>query len=273
MAAWRQDLTYAFRRLLKSPGFAAAAVVSIGLGIAANSTIFSMVSRFVLRPAPVGDPATLMAVHTTHQGECCNAFSWPLFADLRAQTKAFSGVTGVYELLPASIGGQGEPERVWGQATTANFFDVAQLGMTLGRGFTVGEERLPIIVLGNGLWKRRFGADPAIAGKRITLSGRPFTVVGVAPPGFRGLDIILDCQFWVPLGNLDQLLPNTSNYQSRNYHWIQVAGRLHPGVTRRQAAAELAVIARNLGQTYPETDKDGSGSNPPDRCLRATGPP
>ena len=269
MAAWRQDLTYAFRRLLKSPGFAAAAVVSIGLGIAANSTIFSMVSRFVLRPAPVGDPATLMALHTTHQGECCNAFSWPLFADLRAQTKAFSGVTGVYELLPASIGGQGEPGRVWGQATTANFFDVAQLGMTLGRGFTVGEEHLPVIVLGNGLWKRRFGADPAIAGKRITLSGRPFTVVGVAPPGFRGLDIILDCQFWVPLGNLDQLLPNTSNYQSRNYHWIQVAGRLHPGVTRRQAAAELAVIARNLGQTYPETDKDGgfrfepAGSLPP----------
>ena len=269
MAAWRQDLTYAFRRLSKSPGFAAAAVVSIGLGIAANSTIFSMVSRFVLRPAPVGDPATLMAVHTTHQGECCNAFSWPLFADLRAQTKAFSGVTGVYELLPASIGGQGEPERVWGQATTANFFDVAQLGMTLGRGFTVGEERLPVIVLGNGLWKRRFGADPAIAGKRITLSGRPFTVVGVAPPGFRGLDIILDCQFWVPLGNLDQLLPNTSNYQSRNYHWIVAAGRLHPGVTSRQAAAELAVIARNLGQTYPETDKDGgfrfepAGSLPP----------
>jgi predicted permease len=269
LAAWRQDLTYAFRRLSKSPGFAAAAVVSIGLGIAANSTIFSMVSRFVLRPAPVGDPATLMAVHTTHQGECCNAFSWPLFADLRAQTKAFSGVTGVYELLPASIGGQGEPERVWGQATTANFFDVAQLGMTLGRGFTVGEERLPVIVLGNGLWKRRFGADPAIAGKRITLSGRPFTVVGVAPPGFRGLDIILDCQFWVPLGNLDQLLPNTSNYQSRNYHWIVAAGRLHPGVTSRQAAAELAVIARNLGQTYPETDKDGgfrfepAGSLPP----------
>jgi predicted permease len=265
----RQDLTFAFRRLSKSPGFAAAAVVSIGMGIAANSTIFSMVSRFVLRPAPVGDPGTLMALHTTHQGECCNSFSWPLYADLRAQTRTFSGVTGVFELLAASIGGQGEPERVWGQATTANFFDVAQLGMTLGRGFSSGEERLPVIVLGHGLWQRRFGADRAIAGKSITLSGRPFTVVGVAPPGFRGLDLILDCQFWVPLGNLDQLLPNTSNYQSRDYHWIVVAGRLRPGVTRPQAAAELAVIARNLGQTYPESEKDGgfrfepAGSLPP----------
>lgn len=257
MAIWRQDLAYSIRRLSKSPGLAAAAIVSIGLGIAANSTIFSMVSRFVLRPAPVGDPATLMTLHTTHQGECCNAFSWPLFADLRAQTKSFSGVAGYYELLPASIGGQGEPERVWGQATTANFFDVAQLGMTLGRGFTSGEERLPVMVLGHSLWQRRFGADPAIAGKRVTLSGRPFTVVGVAPAGFRGLDLILDCQFWVPLGNLDQLLPNTSNYQSRDYHWIVVAGRLHPGVTRQQAAAELAVIARQLGRTYPAAEKDG----------------
>ena len=269
MPTIRQDLTYALCRLSKSPGFAAAAIVSIGLGIAANSTIFSMVSRFVLRPAPVGNPSTLMSLHTTHHGECCNAFSWPLFADLRAQTKTFSGITGYYELLPASIGGQGEPERVWGQATTSNFFDVAQLGMTLGRGFSSGEERLPVIVLGHGLWQRRCGADPAIAGKRITLSGRPFTVVGVAPPGFRGLDLILDCQFWVPLGNLDQLLPNTSNYQSRDYHWIAVAGRLQPGVTRPQAAAELAVIARHLGQTYPEAEKDGgfrfepAGSLPP----------
>jgi predicted permease len=260
---------YALRRLSKSPGFAAAAVVSIGLGIAANATIFSMVSRFVLRSAPVGEPATLMTLHTTHQGECCNAFSWPLFADLRAQTKTFSGVTGFYELLPASIGGQGEPERVWGQATTANFFDVAQLGMTVGRGFLSGEERLPVIVIGHRLWQRRFGADPGVAGKRITLSGRPFTVVGVAPPGFRGLDLILDCQFWVPLGNLDQLLPNTGNYQSREYHWITVAGRLRPGVTGTQAAAELAVIARRLGQTYPATEKDGgfrfehAGSLPP----------
>src|SRR5271156_1737012 len=111
MGNWRQDLSYAFRRLAKSPVFAAAAVVSIGLGIAANATIFSMVSRFVLRPLPVGNPGTLMTLHTTYQGECCNGFSWPLFADLRAQTKTFSGVSGVYELLPASIGGLGEPER------------------------------------------------------------------------------------------------------------------------------------------------------------------
>jgi predicted permease len=269
MAAWRQDLRYAFRRLSKSPGFAAAAVVSIALGIAANSTIFSMVSRFVLRPAPVGDPGTLMALHTTQHSECCNHFTWPLFADLRDQTKSFSGVAAYYELVPASVGGNGEPERVWGQSTTANFFDVAQLPMTLGRGFISGEERLPVIVLGHSLWQRRFGADPAIAGKAVTLSGRPFTVVGVAPPSFRGLDQILYIQFWVPLGNTDQLVPHTTNFESRNYNWLAVAGRLKPGVTRAQAAAELDVIARRVAKAYPEAEKDRgfrfetAGSLPP----------
>src|ERR1700724_396014 len=148
MAAWRQDLTYALRRLGASPGFAAAAVVSIGLGIAASSTIFSMVSAFVLRPAPVGDPASLMSVYTLQRGECCNDFSWLLFGDLRDQVRSFSGVTAYFPLVPASIGGNGEPERVWGQAATSSFFDVAQLRMALGRGFTRDEERSPVIVLG-----------------------------------------------------------------------------------------------------------------------------
>ena len=185
MTKWIEDLRYPLRRLSKSRGLAATAILSIGLGIAANATIFSMVSKFVLRPAPVGDPGTLFSLFTTHDGErCCNSFSEPLFFDVRDQAKSFSGVTAYYELLPASIGGDGEPQRVWGQAATANFFDVAQLPMTLGRGFANNEERLPVIVLSHRLWQRRFGADPAIVGKAITLSGHPFTVVGVTPPSY-----------------------------------------------------------------------------------------
>jgi len=256
MSAWVQDVRHTFRRLSKSPGFVLAVVVSIGLGIAANSTIFSMVSKFVLSPAPVGNPSTLVALHTTERGECCNHFTWPLFSDLREQAKSFSGVTAYYDLLPASIGGKGEPERVWGQATTANFFDVAQLGMTLGRGFTRDEERLPVIVLGHRLWQRRFGADTAIEGKSITLSGRPFTVVGVAPLSFRGLELPLDPEFWVPLGNMDDLLPKTSNYVSRNYHWLAVVGRLSPGVTEKQVAAELNVFAQRMAEAHPDTEKE-----------------
>jgi predicted permease len=257
MTAWVQEMRQTMRRLAKAPGFVLAVIVSIGLGIAANATIFSMVSRFVLSPAPVGDPNTLVALHTTTRGECCNHFSWPLFSDLREQSKSFSGVAAYQDLLPASIGGNGEPERVWGQATTANYFDVAQLGMTLGRGFASDEEKLPVIVLGHRLWQRRFGADPAIAGKTILLSGNQFTVVGVAPLAFRGIDVPLDPEFWVTLGNLDKLLPKTSNYESYDYHWLAVAGRLKPGVTRAQAAAELQVLAQRFAQAHAESEKDG----------------
>ncbi len=163
----------------------------------------------------------------------------------------------VFELVPASVGGRREPERVWGQAATANFFDVSQLGMSLGRGFAPTEEQASVIVLGYSLWRHRFAGDSSILGKVITLSGRPFTVVGVAPPAFRGLDIILDCQFWVPIGVLDQLLPNTSNHESRYYHWLTVVARLQPAVTRRQAAAELDLLSQRFAKAHPETEKGG----------------
>ena len=179
-------------------------MLSIGLGIGANATIFSMVSRFVLRPAPVGDPSTLLAIQ--RRGE--NALSWPLFHDLREQVKSFSAVAAYFPLVPASIGGRGEPERVLGQAVTANFFDAAELHMMRGRGFVNSEEKQPVVVLGAGLWHRRFHDDPAIVGETVTLSGHVFTVVGVAPVGFHGIDLILDAQFWVPLGSSAQLVPN-----------------------------------------------------------------
>ena len=270
MAALRQDLSYALRRFAKSPGFVFVVIVSIGLGIAANATIFSMVSRFVFRPAPVGDPSTLMALHTTHEGDqCCNNFSWPTYTDVRDQAKSFSGVAAYYELLPASIGGSGEPERVWGQSATANFFDVAQIPMTLGRGFVASEEKLPVIVLSHRLWQRRFASDSEILGKTIRVSGHPFTVVGIAPPGFRGLDLILDPQFWIPLGNVEQLVTNIPSRDARGFHWVAVVGRRAPGVTRAQAAAELGVMAQRFAKSYPETDKGGgflfeqAGSLPP----------
>lgn len=270
MGNWLQDLRYAFRRLARAPGIAAAAVVSIGLGIAANATIFAMVSRFVLLPAPVGDPAGLASLHISHDGDrCCNNFPYPVYADVRDQAKSFSGVAAYYELVPASIGGHGEPERVWGQAATSNYFDVARLRMTLGRGFANDEDRAHVIVLGHRLWQRRFASDPSILGKSITLSGRPFIVVGIAPPEFRGLDLVLDPQFWVPLGNVEDLAPSIPSRSSRHSHWLAVIGRLNAGVSRTQAEAELATLSKNLAAAYPATDKGNgfrlvrAGSLPP----------
>ena len=252
LAATLRDARYALRCIRKAPLFALITALTLAIGIGANATIFSIVSRFVLGHPPVADPAALMTLHTTQgRGECCNNFSWPLYNDIRTQAKSFSGVAAYYDLLPASIDGAGEPERVWGQAVTANFFDVARLRMALGRGFTPDEEHLPAVVLGDRLWRRRFSADPAILGKSVRLSGRPYTVVGVAPAGFRGLDIILDAQFWVPLDNIDRLVPNTANRTSRNYHWIAVAARLASGVTPSQAAAELDLLGNRFAASFP----------------------
>ena len=269
-----RNLRYSFRGMKKAPVYALVIVLTLGIGIGANATVFSIVSRFVLHHPPVGDPATLMAIHATQgANECCNNFSWLLYKDLRDQAHSFSAVAAYFELLPASIDGSGEPERVLGQAVTANFFDVSRLQMEVGRGFLAGEEHLPVLVIGDRLWHRRFGADRELVGKTVRLSGRLYTVVGVAPPGFRGLDIILDAQFWVPLDSMDQLLPNTANWTSRDYHWLAAAGRLAPGVTTTQAEAEFRLLGERFAKAYPQTvrfaDRDSgfrmerAGSLPP----------
>jgi len=253
LASAVRNVSYALRTMRKAPLFACVTVLTLGIGIGANTTIFAIASRFVLRRPRVGDPATLMALHTTHGGECCNNFSWPLYIDVRDQAKSFSGVAAYYDLLAASIDGGNEPERVWGQAVTANYFDVAQLPMETGRGFAQEEEHLPVVVLSHRLWQRRFGGDPAIVGRSARLSGRPYTVVGIAPPGFRGLDIVLDAQFWTPLDNIDHLLPGAANRTDRNFHWLAAAGRLAPGVTQAQASAELEVLGKRFAKAFPES--------------------
>jgi predicted permease len=246
------DFVYSLRRLGKHPAVTGIAILSIGLGIGANATIFSMVSRFVLRPAPVGDPSTLLAIQK--RGE--NSLSWPLFNDLREQAKSFSAVAAYFPLVPASLGGGGEPERVFGQAVTANLFDVAELRMMRGRGFVNNEEKQPVVVLSAGLWHRRFHDDPAIVGETVTLSGHIFTVVGIAPAGFHGIDQIIEAEFWVPLGSADRLVPYLPKGLDRNQKWLLVFGRLRPGTTRAQAAAELNALAERLARSYPTIDKD-----------------
>jgi predicted permease len=265
-----RDLRYAFRTLAKHPAVTAIAILSSGLGIGANATIFSMVSRFVLRPAPVGDPAMLLSLHIQSKGEhCCNQLPLPLYNDIRDQSQSFSGVAAYYDLIPASISGGGEPERIWGQGVTRNFFDVLELPMVLGRGFSAADNNVPAVVISARLWQRRFGSDRQIVGKTVTLSGRSFTVVGIAPASFHSVDQILDTQFWVPLGIAEELVPNLPPADSREFHWLAVVARLKPGVSRVQATSELDTLAKRFALAYPKTDKDNSfvfeqaGSLPP----------
>ena len=265
-----RDFGYSLRTLSKHRGITAIAVLSIGLGIGANATIFSMVSRFVLRPAPVGDPSTLVALHMLHDGErCCNNFPFPVYADVRDQVKSLTNVAAYYPLIPASIGGSSEPERVWGQGVTSNFFDVTGIRMVVGRGFINGQETATEVVLSAGLWGRRFKSDTEIVGKPVTLSGRTFTVVGIAPATFHSVDQILNSEFWVPLGNAGQLAAGVPLQSSRDHHWLEVVGRVRSGATHAQVAAELTTLSQRFAQSFPSTDKgnriifDQAGSMPP----------
>src|SRR5579862_2143276 len=177
LESFLRDVHYSLRSLARNRTVTAIAILSIGLGIGANITIFSIVSRFVLRPAPVGDPGTLLALQIEHDGDqCCDSFSWPVFSDVRTQATTFSGVAAYYDLIPASIGGGSEPERAWGQGVTPNFFRVAQLPMEMGTGFSDSDEKSPVVVLSKRLWSRQFNSDKEIIGKTVILSGHSFTV-------------------------------------------------------------------------------------------------
>jgi predicted permease len=264
-----RDVRLALRRFSKSRGLCFAVIVSIGLGVGANATIFSIVNSFLLRPPAVGEPAKLVSVFTTRHGDCCgNNLSWPLFNDLRDQARSFSGLTAFYPSMPTSIGGSSEPVRVWGALAEFNYFDVNQVQMAFGRGFHRDEEDAPVVVLSYHLWWNHFGADPAIIGKPVNVAGHSFTVIGVAPSSFRGLDIYTS-DLWVPLGNKELLMPRMGD-RSRTNTWLEVAGRLAPGVTSTQAAVELNGIAQRLARSYPATEKDSgfrleaAGSLPPD---------
>ena len=175
--------------------------------------------------------------------------------------------------MPASIGGRGDPERLWGQATSTNFFDVAQLLTVSAVAFVPTRITLPSSFSAT-VWKSRFSSDPRIVGKSITLSGRPYTVIGVAPPYFRGIDLPLNPQFWVSLGNLDELMPNTAPRDKRDGHWITVAARLKPGVSRSEAVRRTPPCLQRLAQTHPDPDKyrgfgfEAAGALPPRDKLR-----
>ena len=251
------DVTYSLRRLSHTPALVFTVVLSIGLGIAANGTIFSIISTFLLQPPPVGDASRLLALTRTYdRGQCCNYFPKPVYDDLHAQSKSFSDMAAYYDVLPASIGLNGSSMREWGQAVTTNYFDVTQLQMAAGRGFEASEVHAPAIVLGYRLWQRQFAGDAGIVGKVIDVSGHPYTVVGVARAGFRGLEQVLDPQFWVPLGDLPDLIVNAPPADSRSMQWMHIAARLKPGVTQQQAMQELDVIAGRFAKAYPATDKD-----------------
>ncbi len=253
----KQDLIFAARTLLKAPGFTAAVIVSVALAIAANATVFGIVNGLLLGALPVREPSRLVSLN---QGR---TFSYPDYIDYRDQaSQVFEGLTAHFPFIPANLGGVGEPERIWGQVASGNYFAVVGITPVIGRGFTPAEDsvagRDPVVVLSNGLWRRRFAAAKDVAGHHVILNSQSYTVIGVMPAGFHGTDRAVLADFWVPLSMHRQIMPDLVKGTAdgtRDNHWLMLEGRLRPGVSRTQAAAALNVIQRRLDQTYNKNER------------------
>jgi predicted permease len=267
---WR-DIRFALRSFAKQRGFTAAVAISIALGIAANTTVFTMVNALLFGDLPVRAPDRLV---TFSDGR---TISWPDYVDYRDQTHdVFEGVSAHFPLVPASVGGSREPERVWGQLVDAGFWTVVGAPLQLGRGFSADEDsasgKSPVVVLADGLWRRRFAADPAIVGREIVLNGAKYTVVGVAAPGFNGIDRGFVGDFWAPLSMAEQLMPDlhvADLKTQRRAQWLMFAARLRPGVTRQQAAAAANTIRGRIDREFRTDDHP----RPPVQLRKAGGLP
>jgi predicted permease len=247
-----QDVKYAFRTLRRGGALIAIAVLSLAIGIAANTTIFSAVDVFMLRPLPYPDSHELYAVYTTNseRGWSQVDFSVPDFVDFRERSQTLSVATADGASFNLSEGDR--PERLTGGTVTWNFFEVLGVHPAVGRGFTANEEipgQHQVAVISDGLWERRFGRDPGTLGSTVLLDGEPHTVVGVMPP-----------KFWYRNPFTDILVPLAiSGEESRNSHYVDVLARLNPGHTLEQAQDEADRIAAQLAQEYPETNS-GNGA-------------
>ena len=245
-----QDLRYGIRVLRKSPGFTAVAVLSLAIGIGANTAIFTLVDQLMIRALPIENPDEVVLLNSPGPNpgmvrrSGSFAFSYLLYVDLREQTEVFSGMLAHFPLRLA-LSAQGEVEQINGELVSGNSFEVLGLRPALGRLFTAADDQKPeahpVAVLSHEFWQRRFNADPAVVGRALTLNERAMTVVGVAPRGFRGLDVGTPFDVMVPLMMAEPMTVWRGHW-SRRASWLNLYARLKPGVSRSQAESALNLI-------------------------------
>ncbi len=251
---FRQDVRYSIRTLRRNPGFAAAAILSLALGIGANTAVFSLLNAVVLKPLAVPNPQELVQFTNSIPlwetgGNWQNSlFGHSQLESLRAHSTTMSGIFGWVGLGRVSLGYRGTSEVADGDACSDNFFSVLGITPQSGRFFLPGEDRsaASVAVLSDRYWRSRFGADPAIVGVAITINQSYFTVVGITPPEFSGTSMGKSPDIWLPLHALDRLRPDPKRWAEPFSPWMLVAGRLRPGISRAQAQAELNVLQRHF---------------------------
>ncbi len=254
MKTFWQDVRYGLRMLGKNPGFSALAVLTLALGIAANSTIFSWINSTLLNPIPgIRDTSDMVTIMRGERSEHPTPpFSYLDYVDLRDNSKSFAGLIGYHDDYVA-ITGSGRPERFYAALTSANYFDVLGLRPALGRTFLPLEENrrdATVVVIGYDVWKNRFAGDRNIVGKTIQINLHPYTIIGVAPRGFQGCKSGLRTEIWFPLG-MDPLVWGSHRPDNRGSLWLNVLGRLRPGVDHRQVESELNSLMQGIVAQYP----------------------
>ena len=268
METFWQDVRYGFRVLRASPGFAAVAVLSLALGIGANTSIFSVVNAALLRPLPVTQPDRLVFVFNGSRTNPYSTSSYPDYVDYRDENEVFSDLL-TYSSITMSARADDQTELISGSIVSGNFFDALGVRAALGRTFLPEEDATPnthpVAVISHGMWERRFGGDPKLIGQQLTLNGHAFTIVGVAPRGFNGPEVLENNEIYVPTMMQALVRPPRGGFSGdmnpdllgrRGARWMRMIGRLKPGVGIEQAQAAMTAIADGLAQAYPEDNRN-----------------
>lgn len=262
----KQDLRYAIRTLRNKPGFTLIAILTLALGIGANTAIFSVVNAVVLRPLPYAEPDRLMTLWETMPGSDQRSVAPGNFVDWRTQNKTFQDMAATF-YANFNLTSDGEPDRIDGATITSNLMSVLGASAQLGRTFQPDDDEhqdRSVALISDGLWKRRFGADQSVVGRSITIDETPHTIVGVMSRGFQfparsDLWVLGRNRGAVPASLISQL-PTNDWVHERDAHFIRVIGRLRPGVTLSQAQSDIAGITRRMEQEFPQSN-GGLGSN------------
>lgn len=252
-----KDIRYGVRSLLKRPGFTAIAVITLALGIGANTTVFSIVNAMLFRPRPVAQPERLVELYVGKANSPYETSSYPDFLIFRDQPEIFSGLAA-YSIDQFKLGGAEDIEQVWGEEVSGNYFELLGVKAIRGRMFLPEEDQTPgthpVAVISYGLWQRRFGANPAVIGQTITLNHQSLTVIGIAPPEYTGMIRGLAIEVWVPVMMKPRMAPEAglARLNSRDSSWLAMVGRLRPEATLEQARARFDLISRQLQDAFPE---------------------
>jgi predicted permease len=253
------DLRYAVRQLVRRPIFTIVALLTMALGVGANSAIFSIVNAVLLRPLPVESPEELVDIYTLDGDETfMNPHDYPDYVEIKQDEETFVGVVAyAADFVGMTVGT--EAEVLFGENVSGNYFEVLGIPAARGRVFQDGLDDQPgasVAVISDGLWRRHYGADPDVVGQTIILKGKPFEIVGVAPEWFKGVWVGFNVEVWVPASAITYFDPSRSGLDVRSGRNYLVKGRLQSGVTQEQAQARMDLMAAQLGAAFPETNAD-----------------